>query len=73
MKYYTCSMCGYVVRGGRRPTGCPVCGAPGSAFEETAGGLLRLARFPGPLWWMIHTVGIAAVYALGVLARGLSG
>ncbi len=73
MKYFQCSMCSYVAKGGTAPGGCPVCGAPQSAFEEVPGGIRAMVRFPRALWWLMHVVGMSAVYALGAFARGWLG
>jgi len=69
MKRFQCVQCGYVARGSAPPAVCPVCGAPASDFEPLASALPAARRFPGVGWWLIHLVGISAVYALGVLAR----
>ena len=68
MKYFECSMCSFVARGRTAPGTCPVCGAPRSSFEEVPGGVRAMARFPRTLWWLMHVVGMTAVYALGVFA-----
>jgi hypothetical protein len=72
MKQVQCVQCGYVSRGSSEPPVCPVCGAPASDFEPMAGTFAAAWRFPRVGWWLIHAVGIAAIYALGVLvgARG---
>ena len=71
MKRFQCTQCGYVSRGAAAPPVCPVCGAPASDFEPLAGALAAWRRFPHVGWWLIHVAGIAAMFALGVLSRGV--
>lgn len=69
MKRFQCVQCGYVTRGTAAPPVCPVCGAPASEFEPLQSAVTAWRRFPHAGWWIIHLVGIALVFALGVLVR----
>ena len=70
MKQFQCVQCGYVSRG-VAPPACAVCGAPSSDFEPLASAFTAARRFPRVGWWLIHVVGIAGAFALGVLSRGV--
>jgi hypothetical protein len=68
---FQCAQCGYVSRGRAAPPACPVCGAPAGDFEPLTSALIAFLHFPQAGWWLIHVVGIAVVFALGVLSRGV--